>query len=371
MRAFRCECSQILFFENWGCVICQRPVGYEPVSQSMKTCDPERGLVRCANGTKYGVCNWLVPHDPTTGSSDLLCPSCVLTQTIPDVSDPEKVRLWGTVESAKRRMVVTLWALGIDLPTKEQDEVKGIAFDIVSSHADPKVIMGHGDGVITIDLEEADDVRRMKNRQQFREASRTMLGHFRHESGHYIWDRWLRGLDEGHPHLVAFRERFGDERGDYGEALKRHYSVGAPADWGERHISEYATAHPWEDWAESWNYYLHMIEGLETLKAIGFHPSKAEVQLQPFPLEVARLPSVLVSSKSRDRAFLKSLNQWVGASTALNMVARSVGEPRLSPYVLSIAVVEKLRLIHWLIHESGVFSSTDSGSGIARFFSGR
>ena len=369
MRAFRCECGQILFFENSVCVTCRRPAGYEPVSQLMQASDLERGWTHCANGTKYGVCNWLVPYDPANASSDQLCPSCVLTRTIPDVSDPEKVKLWGRVESAKRRLVVTLRALGIDLPTKEADEKNGIAFDIVSSHTDPTVIMGHGDGVITIDLEEADDVRRMKNRQQFREASRTMLGHFRHESGHYVWDRWLKGSDEAHPHLTAFRERFGDERADYGEALKRHYSVGAPADWRERHISEYATCHPWEDWAESWNYYLHMIEGLETLKGVGFHPAKADVQLQPFPLEVARLPAVLGTSKSRDRAFLKSLNQWAAASTALNMVAKSVGEPLLSPYVLSVSVVQKLRLIHWLIHESGVFSSSASSTGIARFFS--
>ncbi|MEZ5387272.1 MAG: putative zinc-binding metallopeptidase [Prosthecobacter sp.] len=371
MRAFSCECGQILFFENSVCVTCGRAVGYEPVSQSMRTCDPAQGFARCANGVKHGVCNWLVPHDPSVGAADLLCTSCVLTRIIPDVGDPEKVRLWGTVEAAKRRLLVTLWALGIDLPTKSQDELNGIAFEIVSSHADPTVMMGHGDGVITIHLEEADDVRRMENRQRFREASRTMLGHFRHESGHYIWDRWQKGLPEDHPHRLAFRERFGDERHDYGDALRRHYAVGAPADWRERFISEYATCHPWEDWAESWNYYLHMIEGLETLKTIGFHPAKAALQLKPFAIEVARLPAVLGGSRRRDAAFLKSLNQWAAASTALNMVAKSVGEPPLSPFVLSIPVVGKLRLIHWLIHESGVFSSTAAKSGIARFFAVR
>ena len=370
MRAFQCECGQILFFENSVCVTCGRVVGYEAVSQSVRTCDPEQGFVRCANGTKYGVCTWLVPHEEEQ-APDRMCPSCVLTTKIPDTDDPAKVALWGKVESAKRRLVVTLWALGIDLPTKAEDEQRGIAFEIISSHADPTMIMGHGDGVITIDLEEADDVRRMENRQRFREASRTMLGHFRHESGHYVWDRWQRNLADDHPHRTAFREQFGDEQRDYGEALERHYSAGAPQDWRERYISEYATCHPWEDWAESWNYYLQMIEGLETLKAIGFHPAKAEVQLQPFLLDVAMLPSVLGSSKSRDRAFLKSLNQWAAASTALNMVAKSVGEPLLSPYVLSSAVVGKLRLIHWLVHESGVFSPSALGSGISRFFSGR
>lgn len=327
--------------------------------------------MRCSNGVKYQVCNWLVPHSEEASGHDRLCTSCVLTTTIPDPGDPKKVALWGKVMLAKRRLVSTLWALGIDLPTKADDEQNGIAFEIVSSRSDPEMIMGHADGVITIDLDEADDVKRMENRQRFGEASRTLLGHFRHESGHYIWDRWLRALPEDHPHRLAFRERFGDEREDYGEALKRHYSEGPPSNWDERHISSYATSHAWEDWAESWNYYLQMVEGLETLTTIGFHPSKSTVPMNPFPPEVGCLPEGLKGSSRHDRAFMKSLNDWAAAATALNMVAKSVGEPLLSPYVLSIDVVGKLRMIHWLVHESEVFSGgADKESVISRFFSG-
>jgi hypothetical protein len=92
-----------------------------------------------------------------------------------------------------------------------------------------------------------------------------LLGHFRHEVGHYFWDR-LVATD---PHqLEEFRVLFGDDRQDYGEALKRHYDEGAPANWQDTYISMYATMHPWEDFAETWAHYLHIVDTLETAGAL-------------------------------------------------------------------------------------------------------
>ena len=88
------------------------------------------------------------------------------------------------------------------------------------------------------------------------EPYRTLLGHFRHEVGHYYWDLLVR--DGGR--LEACRAVFGDDREDYGEALKRHYAEGAPADWQANFVSAYATTHAWEDFAETWAHYLHMVD---------------------------------------------------------------------------------------------------------------
>ena len=122
------------------------------------------------------------------------------------------------------------------------------------------MVTGHADGVITLDLAESDDVHRERRRAELGEPYRTLLGHFRHEIGHYYWPI----LVERAGALERCRALFGDERADYGEALERHYADGPPADWAERHVSAYATMHPWEDWAETFAHYLHIRDTLQT-----------------------------------------------------------------------------------------------------------
>jgi hypothetical protein len=117
---------------------------------------------------------------------------------------------------------------------------------------------GHADGVITLDLREVDDVHREQMRDQLNEPYRTVLGHFRHEIGHFYQPSLMAG------HEDEVRARFGDERADYQAALDRHYADGAPEGWEESFVSAYATMHPWEDWAETWAHGLHMCDTLET-----------------------------------------------------------------------------------------------------------
>ena len=343
MQRFDCECGNPLFFGSSKCLRCGREVGYDAEAKAMTVVAPGCGMKRCGNAIRYGVCNWIVP----AGSDEALCAACRLNRTIPDLRDPRNVMLWGRMELAKRRLISTLLHLGITLPSKSESPQSGLAFDIVSSVSNPALIMGHLNGVITVNLEEADDTYRQIHRQQLGETSRTLLGHFRHESGHYVWHRWLGNLPWDHPQRVAFCERFGSDCVDYPGALSTHYARGARFGWEQSFISAYAASHPWEDWAETWAHYLEILEGVATCESLGIEVSRLALPVMPFPVEAGALPPMLRQSPDADSDFLAWLLKWVRLSTTLNDISASLGEPALYPYVLSTRVAQKLRLIHY------------------------
>ncbi len=296
-RAFGCRCSRAVFFRNSQCLSCDTPLGYEPKSGRIfaieaagardlwrvigpNVPDSITGLYRrCSNLNTAAACNWLIPADDTNP----LCVACRLNRTIPDLSVRENGVLWGRLEEAKRRVVSSLIAL--ELPVKSrvsEDPERGLAFDFLQSLPQgPRVITGHDNGVITINLEEADPVKRETMRTSMREPYRTLVGHFRHEVGHYYW-----GLLVGKTSWQAgFRELFGDERKDYAGALQRHYATGAASDWQEHYISAYASMHPWEDWAETWAHYMHMVDTLSTALSFGMKPDQIALPFEPFGSE--------------------------------------------------------------------------------------
>jgi hypothetical protein len=250
------------------------------------------------------------------------------------------------MEMAKRRLLYTLTGLGISLPSKVENPKAGLAFDIVSTVSNPTVTTGHLNGVITVNLEEADDTYRQINRQQLGENSRTLLGHFRHESAHYLWQRYLSELKWENPLRLAFRERFGDEWIDYTAALNAHYQRGAVQGWEKQFITAYAASHPWEDWAETWAHYLQILDGLETCECMGIHVKHLALPLVILPVEAGFLPTVLVSSVEEDGEFLAWLQRWMCLSTVLNEISHSLGEQALYPFVISVPVAQKLRLAH-------------------------
>ncbi len=171
------------------------------------------------------------------------------------------------------------------------------------------------------------------------EPYRTLLGHFRHEVGHFYWNVLVR--DRGQEE--ACRAMFGDDRQDYGEALERHYAQGAPANWQDNFVSTYATAHAWEDWAETWAHYLHIIDSLETAAAFGLevHPSiDADDLLHAEP----------AADPYGERRFDRLAETWLPLTIALNAMNRSMGLGDLYPFVLSPAVISKLSFIHDLVH---------------------
>lgn len=354
----QCTCGQSIFFRNSLCLACQSPLGYEPQRGSMLTLQPadQAGIWQAQNtGTQYrrcsnfetpAGCNWLLPAQ-TDGD---LCIACRLNRAIPDLSIPGNDRRWAKLETAKRRLVAQLLTLRLPVISRMDDADHGLAFDFLATTADgEQPITGHAGGLITLNAEEADDARREQVRVQMHEPYRTLLGHFRHEVGHYYWDL----LVADGPWLEAFRQVFGDERSDYAAALQWHYEQGAPADWQSSFISAYATMHPWEDWAETWAHYLHMMDTLDTALSLGMRAGDIELDFQPFTRETLHAPD-----EPQADAFLVFVNAWIELAAMLNELSRSMGQPDLYPFVLPAAVIGKLHLVHRVVLAAG---STSSG----------
>jgi len=350
MKLFRCQgCQSALHFENSQCLTCGRAVGFLEDAFSMSALDGgpqmftalggDGGAYRYCSNARQGVCNWLV----SVNSPEPFCESCRLNQTVPDLTIPQNLERWRKLELAKRYVMRSILRWGLPHPGKSQDSTSGLAFEFLGDQqtgtgAAKKVLSGHADGLITLNVAEADDGEREKRRTHMGEPYRTLIGHFRHELGHYYWDRLVR--DGGR--LEAFRDLFGDERADYSAALQRHYNQGAPPNWGDHFISSYASSHPWEDFAETWAHYLHIVDALETARSYGVNvraqfmpdPSGAEIDFNPY-----RAPSAE-----------RLIDAWTPLTIALNGVNRSMGQPDLYPFVFNIAVLKKLEFIHALVH---------------------
>jgi hypothetical protein len=280
----------------------------------------------CAN-LHLAECNWIVEKGPIKK----LCRSCALTRTRPNDGDTKAMAAFAAAEKAKRRLIVELYELKLPIVGRDEDPEYGLAFDLLSSEFE-KVYTGHHNGVITLDLAEGDDVHREQLRVAMDEPYRTLLGHFRHEIGHYYFYR-LVGPSQAYSH--RFRELFGDPDADYQEALDRHYNEGTPPNWEDDYVSSYATMHPAEDWAETFAHYLHIRDALDTAAAFGFAPSGATFERR-----------VLGPS-----GFDTIIDMWLPLAWALNMVNRSMGKEDLYPFVLPPAVLEKMRFIHLIIDE--------------------
>ena len=318
----------MVFFENTECLRCGVSLGFDPAALDLVKFPDDHtgseGFRRCGNQT-VARCNWTIP----AGDENPLCVSCRLTRTRPADSDGPALVGLADAEAAKRRMVFQILDIGLPL-TSWAETAGGLGYDLLSSMERP-VVTGHEDGIITIDLAESDDPHREQVRQDMGEAYRTMLGHIRHETGHYYWEV----LIEQATRLDRFRELFGDEQSDYGEAMNRHYAHGAPPGWGEDYVSAYATMHPWEDWAETFAHYLHIRDTLQTAAAFGMHIDAPEPELSADPKE-----------EVEDEPFARVLGEWLPLTYALNAVNRSMGRDDLYPFVLSPAVVTKLTWVH-------------------------
>jgi hypothetical protein len=357
MKVFACSaCGQSLFFENVQCTRCGRRLAYlpelsilspveaaSPVSPALFTAlapGAKGGRYRlCANYVEHGACNWAVPEaDPQA-----FCRACRLNGIIPNLASAHAREAWLRIERAKHRLVYTLLELGLRVESKAEWPEGGLQFSFKEDVGDDKVMTGHQDGLITVNLAEADDPFREKIREQMGEAYRTLLGHFRHEVGHYYWDRLVRDS----PAIDAFRAEFGDERESYDDALKRHYEEGPPADWQQRFVSTYASTHPWEDWAESWAHYLHMVDTLGTARSYG-------LALQPDPVGRASMGKAMkLSTRRLDfDDFDDLIAGWVPLTVALNSLNRSMGLPDTYPFVLSERATSKLRFVHDVIEKA-------------------
>lgn len=344
MKTFQCgNCDHLLFFEDNECSNCGELTGYWNREHTMLTYDPKKSaMIADENQIEYkycknkvhGVCNWVIEK------SDLndFCEACQLNRTIPNLSEKKNFESWRHLEVAKHRLIYQLVKIGLPLPSKITNEKEGLCFDFVSGKGNSGLMTGHANGVITILLKEADSVKREQMRKDMSEPYRTLIGHLRHEVGHYFWDRLVLTDAEV---LKDFRNIFGDERLNYSEALKKHYKEGPRKDWQQEFISKYAASHPWEDWAESWAHYLHIISMVESAYFFGMHVDpkhakgemKADVSFDPYT--VADFDIIVQTC--------------VPLSFAVNSINRAMGVPDVYPFVLTPNVIAKMKFIHKLL----------------------
>lgn len=355
----RCKCGQAVFFDNQFCLRCGSALAYHPEQGMLCSIEQEpnsdKWLIRsegpiaglsfklCQHRNSAAQCNWMVSKEETAP----FCVACSLNLTIPDLSIARNADLWSTTEQAKRRLIAQLILLGLPTVSKALDPQQGLGFMLLLQLPDgPMVMTGHRDGVITLNIEEADPAHRETVKQNMHEPYRTMLGHFRHESGHYYWDRLVTGT----PWLPVFRQLFGDERQDYKQALEKHYYQGPPLNWNNTFISSYAASHPWEDWAETWAHYLHMTDTLNVALDFGIHLDNLQLHIDQF--ERGHLHGCARGNDDQD-AFLAFINRWVQLSSVLNVLARSMGQPDIYPFVLTIPSLRKLYLVHSIVADVG------------------
>ena len=369
MKIFQCQaCDQPVTFESTVCDSCERRLGYVCDRHAVSALEPcgegERGpLFRayahpgrkyrpCANAA-HDACNWMVPEE----SDEAYCVTCRHNRVVPDLRVPANLDRWRQIEAAKHRLFYSLLRLELPLVTRLEYS-DGLAFDFLVDPAEtqspgPPVMTGHLDGLITLSIAEADDVERERRRKLFGEFYRTLLGHFRHEIGHYFWNLLVR-FD---PSLPAFRALFGDESIDYGMSLARHHAEGPPPDWQENFVSAYATAHPWEDFAETFAHYLHIVDTLETASAF-------EIRLRPKLRggEGEANPVTVDFDPYETPDFQRVVEAWLPLTYAVNSLNRSMGQPPLYPFKLTPAVIAKLAFVHERIYASRTRRGTGEAS---------
>ncbi|MDO7171200.1 putative zinc-binding metallopeptidase [Mariniflexile sp. AS56] len=339
MKIFECpNCKSPVFFENTICQYCNTAIGYNPFLDTFEipNNNQDQGSKFCSN-YEWGVCNWFVDNNQ---NSDL-CVACSLNRVVPDRSNEDHFEKWIKLETAKHRLIYQLLKLKLPIKSK-MTHPDGIAFDFLSENNSEDVRTGHADGVVTIILSEADSVHREQLRKQMNEVYRTLLGHFRHEIGHYYWEVLF---DDSN--IESYRELFGDERLDYGDALEIHYKNGAPNNWNQNYISAYASSHAWEDWAETWAHYLHLMDTLETANSFGvsFYPEKEYVK----QLLIDRCPNPYLTENFKD-----IFDASVALTCTANSLNRSMGLPDIYPFVVPIKVIQKLTFIHDLLHNKNL-----------------
>jgi hypothetical protein len=326
MKLFKCQnCGQVLYFENTRCESCGYPLGYLSQAMTISAVEPDGDLfralaapdrpVRMCDNAAYDACNWLVD---TNGATNL-CLACRHNRVIPDLTIPLNLERWKLLERAKHHLCYSLLRLRLPLANRIDDPEHGLAFDFLADTPDtatPKVMTGHDNGLITIALAEADDAERERRRTQMNEPYRSLLGHFRHEVGHYFWDVLVR--DGGR--LEDCRAVFGDDSQDYDLALQTHYKSGPPPNWQESFVSRYASTHPWEDWAETWAHYLHIVDTLEMASAFG-------IKVQPGITKDETLTAVIDLDPYETAAMTDIIDAWLPLTFAMNSLNRRWASP--------------------------------------------
>ncbi|MFT3705217.1 MAG: putative zinc-binding peptidase [Agriterribacter sp.] len=364
MKLFTCsKCSSVVYFENTECLHCGSSLGFDPLSMEMVPLQQiadkvyldlrhKRRKWRFCSNVVYHSCNWLIPSD----SKETFCTACALNDTVPYLGKTENLTAWQEIEAAKHRLVYSLLRLGLPFQADAEETSQGLRFEFLEdSPEEGKVKTGHKNGTITINLNEANEAYRAQLKAEMGESYRTLPGHLRHETGHFYWDLFFADDPVA---LERFRKMFDDERTDYEAALEAYYKTHGAAGWSDDTITPYATAHPWEDWAESFAHYLHIMDGMETAYYFGIaaHPrvttrKKWEMDSRVDPYEATD--------------FREIISGWILLKNALNAMNTGMGQEPFYPFVISAAVMDKLTFIHSEISKRTRTASLFSGSGNA------
>ncbi|MGB5944034.1 MAG: putative zinc-binding metallopeptidase [Leeuwenhoekiella sp.] len=350
MKTFTCSnCKNPVFFENDTCLHCSSNLGYWAARELMIATTPSKDFTVSKGGEiltmhycdnhKYGGCNWLVPKI----SSSKLCEACDLNGTIPNLDNDNRLEEWQKIENAKHRLIYSLRKLELPLKFDNNGQPLALEFDFLApdvyyQNNDEKLLTGHQSGLITLNVDEADDAKREALRVKMGEKFRTLLGHFRHEIGHFYWEGLILPYQD---RLEAFRKVFGDERADYGNALETYYKNGPDPNWQKKFITKYASAHPWEDWAETWAHYLHIMDALETAYYFGLeinntaiaNTPKSNIRIDPYTaLNIEEM-----------------VNCYIPLTTTINAMNRGMGLSDIYPFVIREAIIDKMDFIHNLV----------------------
>ena len=332
MRIFHCDrCDHAVPFSAQRCAVCDASLGYVADERTIHVLSdtPEtavfaladgRTVWRCLNAA-WG-CNWVVP----AASDNPWCRSCQLTRGRPDEARHDAIEAWITAEAAKRRLVHQLDELSLPVEARSAAAPDGLAFDLVYLPGEAQ-ITGHLDGLVTLDLAEIDDRHREDLRKMLGEPFRTVIGHLRHEIGHHYWGRLVGQSND----VAGFRQLFGDETADYRGAIDQFYANADEAWDHRRFVSPYAAAHPFEDWAETFAHYLHIMDAIDTATAYELVPAE---------------PPGAKGDASPHDWFEAMLNAWRPINDAVNAVAESLGAAPLYPFDPVGIVIDKLAFVH-------------------------
>ncbi len=352
MRLFRCDnCGNPVYFENRSCIKCGCRLGFVPddiglfalqpdatQAERWRRIDQQQFLYRYCPNAAFDVCNWVIRAE----SPETYCQACRYNGLVPDPKTRDGLRRWRAICDAQRHLFYSFLRWDLPRPGRQEDPQGGLLFDLKDDKVLPDgscepVLIGHDEGHIVIRTAEADDPTREQQRAMMNEPYRTLLGHFRHESGHFIWNKMVRDVGK----IDSFRRLFGDESVDYEQALVQHYKKGPMRGWGSNYISYYATTHPWEDFAECFAHVLHIVDSLETAHMFGIALAPSDrgavvaacADFDPYSvLDFERIAEV-----------------WVPLSMALNTIHRSMGERDLYPFVLTPVIKQKLGYVHGLL----------------------
>ena len=324
MRHLSCPaCGSRVFFENYVCLACGAQIAFSPEAGLMAPLWGDGAVPACGNRGQF-VCNW------ATSDDESMCRACRLDSVIPNLSFAGNLERWQRIEQAKRRVVYDFMRLGLPIEARDCAHPGALTFHFLSADlAVAPVMTGHDCGLITLDIAEADDAVREHRRTQMREPYRTLVGHFRHELAHYYFERLVLNSSD----IRACRIIFGDERADYQEALQRHYQNGAPVDWRQHFISAYASAHPHEDWAETFAHFVHIAATMDTALDLGFADELSGRIVDPYTTE----------------DFDALIEAFLPITAKVNEINRSMGQPDMYPFVLSDEVKGKLHFIHMIV----------------------